>query len=69
MHFHMHDVPVAQHRPVVADALDRALSAPSSIYDEIARNARKLVETRHSLKTYAETMLEVFKAAVDDEKM
>jgi D-inositol-3-phosphate glycosyltransferase len=53
----------------LADSLDRALSAPSSVYDEIARNARKLVETRHSLKTYAETMLEVFKAAVDDEKM
>jgi glycosyltransferase involved in cell wall biosynthesis len=48
----------------LADTLDRALSAPSSTYDEIARNARTLVETRHSLKKYAERMAEVFQDAL-----
>jgi D-inositol-3-phosphate glycosyltransferase len=55
----------------LADALDRALSAPSSKYEEIARNARTLVETRHSLKGYSERMGEAFRSAVDsrsDEK-
>jgi glycosyltransferase involved in cell wall biosynthesis len=50
----------------LADALDRALSAPASKYEEIARDARALVETRHSLKGYAESMAEVFRGAIDD---
>jgi glycosyltransferase involved in cell wall biosynthesis len=51
----------------LADALDHALSAPPAAYEEMARKARALVETRHSLTGYAERMAEVFKAAVATE--
>jgi glycosyltransferase involved in cell wall biosynthesis len=49
----------------LAEALDRALSAPSSTYDTIAREARALVETRHSSRGYAERMAKVFQGALD----
>lgn len=48
----------------LADALDRALSAPASTYEAIARDARALVETRHSSRRYAEEMARVFTEAI-----
>lgn len=45
----------------LTDALDRALSAPAPTYAAIAREARTLVETRHSLKDYAEAMSQVYR--------
>jgi glycosyltransferase involved in cell wall biosynthesis len=48
----------------LADALDRALSAPASTYEAIAHDGRALVETRHSSRGYAEAMAGVFEAAI-----
>jgi D-inositol-3-phosphate glycosyltransferase len=52
----------------LVDALDRALSASPATYEEIARNARALVEARHSLKGYAEAMAEVYEEALATER-
>jgi glycosyltransferase involved in cell wall biosynthesis len=50
----------------LADSLDRALSAEQSTYGTIARNARGLVETRHSLRGYAEEVARQFEAAITE---
>lgn len=51
----------------LTDALDRTLSATPETYAEIAREARALVETRHSLKGYAEAMAAVYADVLADE--
>jgi glycosyltransferase involved in cell wall biosynthesis len=50
----------------LATALSRALDAPGATRARIARDARELVESRHSLPRYAERVSELLKAAVGE---
>jgi len=50
----------------LATALSRALDAPEETRARIARDARELVETRHSLPCYAERVSELLRSAVDE---
>jgi D-inositol-3-phosphate glycosyltransferase len=49
----------------LATALSRALDAPEATRARIARDARELVESRHSLPRYAERVAGLLKAAID----
>jgi|GEM_PF-947641 len=50
----------------LAEALSRALAAPESTRARIARDARELVENRHSLPRYAERVAELLETTVAD---
>ena len=50
----------------LATALSRALDAPEASRAAIARDARELVERRHSLPRYAERVAELLEAEVAD---
>jgi glycosyltransferase involved in cell wall biosynthesis len=51
----------------MVSTLDRALSASPAEYEEIARNARALVEIRHPLTGYAKAMAKVYEEALATE--